>query len=317
VLSSSFANVIFPPENATVTATSFLPSALQELQNQSKYVLFDDQGIPYGFIDNGTFKSELKYGNLTIIPGKNGSVIGSTSVEAAAKDMARLRIDGGTNFDESMLRKEDFLKYAYYSQRYGSFKNYLKDGLGLNTPNKAIDFMNQLDPQLSNEFLNLYDAADLKKVGYSHYDEILDTLNQINNEDLSKYLNKDDLQEVQKKLDSIKEDLARNALDQIKNNIGKDELNLLYKLLKQLDYKTIYKIARDYTRQLARDDTLDKIGSALSKSGVRDQVKSEFAKSAKYLVKNRLLDYLPKNIGYYLIGAGVILMVITLRRVGG
>ncbi|MBR9680309.1 MAG: hypothetical protein GOU98_00620 [Candidatus Altiarchaeota archaeon] len=317
VLSSGFSEVIFPDDNKTIIATSFLPSALGELELQEKFVLFDELGIPYGFIENGTFKDSITYGNLTLIPGNDGLVIGSSQMELAAKEMALLRIEGGMNFDDEILRDEDFLKYAYYSQRYGSLENYLEDGLGLDSASEAIDFLDNLDPNLANEFLNMYDAIDMGEVGYSHYDEILDALNKINDEDLSKYLDQETLDEIQSKLGEINEDITRKALDQIKNNIGKEEMELLYKLLKELDYDAIYKIARDYMRELARDGTLDKMGDAIKESNIGDEVKSEFGKAAKEMITKTMWDYMPKDIGYYLIGAGAIFLALTLRRVGG
>ena len=110
------ATFVVPGSNDEVFAASFLPSALSELENQSKFVLFNEEGFPYGFIDNGSFVTSLQYGNLTILPylGKEGVIIGSSSLEDASLDMASLRSEYGEEIDWDILRETDFSKYAYY-----------------------------------------------------------------------------------------------------------------------------------------------------------------------------------------------------------
>jgi len=93
VLCSARAEVVFPGANETVEAASFLPSALEELEAQWKYVLLDGEGVPYGFVDQGAFTDNIQYGNLTIRPGQTkekGVVVGSSATEISAEDMAAL-----------------------------------------------------------------------------------------------------------------------------------------------------------------------------------------------------------------------------------
>ncbi|MBR9679481.1 MAG: hypothetical protein GOU99_00320, partial [Candidatus Altiarchaeota archaeon] len=90
-----------------------------------------------------------------------------------------------------------------------------------------------------------------------------------------------------------------------------------YKLLRQLDLSTIYEIARDYVREMARDGSLDQLGDALEGVEIPDSVKKSFANSATEFVKNKLWDMLPKNLNYYLLAFAVIILTFALRGVGG
>lgn len=253
--------VIFPNVNQTIEALSFMPSTLEELAMENKFVLFDENGIPYGFVDNGTFTETLKFGNLTLIPPKNqeGSIIGGYSLQTSAEDMASLRLDQGEDFDWDLLQKQDMLKYFYYSQRYEDFETFVKEGLELDSTQDGIDFLNSLTPDLANEFMSSYEALESGLSGYSHYQQLLETLTEMNNMDLTEFLDEETLRDLNEVIDNLKTDLAKDVLDNILDNIGEDELKLLYELLKELDYNQIYEIARDYARDLARDGTLDKI----------------------------------------------------------
>ncbi|MBR9689491.1 MAG: hypothetical protein GOV01_01160 [Candidatus Altiarchaeota archaeon] len=319
VLCKASAEVVFPSQNDTVNAASFLPSALSELEEQGTFVLFTDEGFPFGFVQDGEYTDSIKYGNLTVLPQSEAgeTIIGGSSMEVAAEEIAKLRLDQGEEFDQELLRQEDFLKYAYYSQRYDGLEEFLKDGMGIDSKSKALDLLNNLEPSMANEFLDMYSALETGQVGYSHFNEIADALSKINHEDLTKYIDEDKLKEINDVIDKIKEEVTRKALDEILENVGEDELELLFNLLKQLDYDTIYQIARDYTRQLARDGTLDKISDVMKESKIGDEIKDQFGDAAKNFVKNKFLDILPKNISYYILAIAVIVVTLSLRRVGG
>ncbi len=313
------ATFVVPGSNETVYAASFLPSALLELENQSKFVLFNEEGFPYGFIDDGSFVTSLQYGNLTILPylGEDSVVIGSSSLESASLDIASLRNEYGEEIDWDLLRENDFSKYAYYSQRYDDLEDFLKEGLGVDTKQKSIDFMNELNPSALNDLNNVFEALEDQAIGNSHYDELLDVLNKMNNEDLSKYLDEETLSKVNEFMDDLKTDLAKDLLKNIIDNVGKDELKLLYDLMKQIDPSILFDIAKEYTRKLASDGTLDKIGETLKDLEISSEIKKTFAEGTKNFLKNTLWDILPKNISYYLLALAVLIFTLSLRRVGG
>lgn len=312
-------SVVLPSENRTVEAVSFLPSALQELKEQGVYVLFDEQGHPYGFVKDGVFTDAIKYGALTVRPysGQGGEVVGSSSMAEAAKEIARLRMEQGESVDWELLQQEDFLKYAYYSQRYKSLQDFVQKGLGLDTKQQAIDFLNSLEPSEANEFLSIFDALDNGKVSPSQYKELLDTLDSINQKDLSKYLDQQTLQNVNDFLDQVKKQAAEKALKSILDDFKPEELKTLYKILRKLDYKTVYEIARDYVREMARDGTLDQIEKNLQNARIPESAKSAFADSAKEFVKQHFWDFVPNNLSYYLLGLALIALTLALRGVGG
>jgi len=318
----AFAGVVLPGANETVEALSFMPSALEDLENEGKFVLFDERGVPYGFVDNGTFTDSIIYGNLTITApsasgAEGGAIIGSYSMQSAAEDIAGMRLNQGEEVDWDILRQQDFLKYAYYSQRYGDFETFIQDGLGINSKQQGIDFLNSLTPDLANEFMSSFEALDAGKTGYSQYKELLDALNKINNQDLSRYLDEDTLNQLNEFIENAKTDLAKSMLEDVLKNINEDELRMLYELLKHVDYKTLYQIARDYARDLARDGTLDELGNAIKNSGVGRDALDAFQASAKTFLKEHFWDFLPKNTSYYLLAAAVAVFVLTLRGVGG
>ena len=318
VLCSVQADVVLPSENKTVYAASFLPSALDELKEEGTYVLFDDSGHPYGFVKNGSFADSVQYGNLTLLPfpGENGSVIGGSSVDDAARDVANLRSQQGEELDWDILREEDFLKYAYYSQRYDGLGDFLTEGKGIDTRKESIDLLNGLEPSLANEFLSVYEALDRNQVGYSHYEQLLGELNEINGQDLSDYLDEETLEQVNDFMNEVRKEIVEEALTEILKNIGEDELRLLYELLRHLDLSTIYEIARDYIREMARDGTLDEIGDSL-KDSVAPEITEKFMDAGSEFVRDKLWDVLPKNFNYYLLAASAIILVISLRKVGG
>ena len=313
------AAVVLPSENETVSAAAFLPSALDELKADDTYVLFDDGGHPYGFVENGLFVDSIQYGNLTVLPflGENGSVIGGTSMDQAAREIASLRSQQGDDLEWDILREGDFLDYAYYSQRYDGLEDFLGEGLNIDGRKDSVDLLNGLDPSLANEFLSMYEALDLNQVGYSHYDQLLETLNKMNDEDLSKYLDEETLEKVNEFMDQIEKDIIDKALEEILKNIGEDELRMLYDLLRQLDLSTLYEIARDYVREMARDGTLDDIGDTLKESKIPSEIMEKFTDSGKEFVQNKLWDMLPKNFNYYFLAVSAIILIVTLRKVGG
>ncbi|HDR53384.1 MAG TPA: hypothetical protein ENN60_01770 [archaeon] len=316
------ARVIFPGEGegVEVEALSFLPSVLEELQQQGTYVLFDSQGYPYAFVQDGHLADNITYGNLTILPyygGEGARVIGSSSLEGMAEQMAALRTEGGEAFDWNYLRKYDFTKYSYYSQRYGDFETFIQEGLGLDSKQEAIDFLNNLDPSLANEFMSAYEALESGQAGYSHYQQLLDALNKMNDMDLSKYLNPETLEQLNQFMEGLQTDLAKDLLEQIMQNIRPEDLKALADIMKGLDYSTIYEMARDYMRELARSGTLDDIGDMLKDSGVGKEMMDTFSEAAGKFLRNHLWDILPKNTLYYLLGVAVLVFAFSLRRMGG
>lgn len=319
VLSSAFAEVVFPDAEGEFRAVSFMPSALAELREEGKFVLFDEEGVPYGFIDEGEFAETIKYGGLELFAPdeKEGVVVGGSNLGDAAKGLANMRFEQGTDVDWDLLREQDFTKYAYYSQRYGSLENYLTDGLGLDTKSEAVDFLNGLEPSAANEFLDVFRALEGGQVGFSHYKELMEALEHINMDELSEQLDPETLAQLEEFMDEVQKEMAKDVIDEVLKNIGPEELELLYKILKELDYSTLYEIARDYVRELARDGTLDEIGEALSESEVPKEVVDSFGNAASEMLKNRILDFLPKNFAYYLLGAAVVVLVWSLRSVGG
>ncbi|MBR9681262.1 MAG: hypothetical protein GOV00_00485 [Candidatus Altiarchaeota archaeon] len=317
--SGAFANVILPGSEGIVEALSFMPSALADLEAEGKFVLFNENGVPYGFVDNGVFTESLDFGGLTITPptGDTGSIIGGYSMQDASDTLAGMRMEQGDDLDWEILRQQDFLKYAYYSQRYGDFETFIKEGLGIDSKQEGIDFMNSLSPNAANEFMSIYEALDIGEAGNSHYQQLLDALNQINDQDLSKYLDEDTLKQVEDVMKNLKTDLAKELLENVLKNIGEEELKMLYNLLKEIDYQTLYEIARDYARELARDGTLDEIGETIKDSGIGDEAMDAFQNSAKEFLKNQLWDIMPKDAGYYVLAVAMVVLVFVLRGVGG
>ena len=313
------AAVVLPSENETVSAAAFLPSALEELKDEGTYVLFDDTGHPYGFVEDGSFVDRIQYGNLTVLPfaGENGSVIGGTSMDQSAREIASLRSQPGDDLEWDILREGDFLKYAYYSQRYDGLQDFLGEGLGIDGRKDSVNFLNGLDPSLANEFLSMYEALDLNQVGYSHYDELLKELNKINNEDLSQYLDEETLEKVNEFMDQVEKDVINKALEEILKNVGEDELKMLYEMLRHIDVGTLYEIARDYVREMARDGTLDDIGDTLKESNIQSEIMDKFTDAGKEFVQDKLWDILPKNLNYYFLAVSAIILVVALRKVGG
>ncbi len=310
------AEVVLPGEKATVSALSLMPSALEELKEQGIFVLFDDAGRPYGFVQNGSFVDEIKYGNLTIKPYSEGSevIVGSSELEKMAGDVAAARSQLGTSFDSQLLRKEDFLKYVYYNQRYGGLEGYLKD-MGLDSKQAAIDFLNQIEPSEANEFLDIYDALDSKQLGYSHYKMLLDALDRLNGEDLSKYMDPEKAEELQKRLDELEKQVSEEMLKELLRNFDRDELKLLQEVLRRVDYKTIYRIARDYVREAARDGTLDRTLEDLKGAEVPDEVKRGAVDAARDFARNRASDFIPKKFAYYAVAIAAIALTFALRGV--
>jgi hypothetical protein len=319
VLCEGFSTVVLPEENLTVSPVSFLPSALEELETEGIYVLFDDEGFPFGFIENGTFTSNVTYGNLTLqsYAGEGEWVIGGSEIVNLSEEMAAARLNQGIDADWELLQETDFTKYTYYSQRYDSLEDFLVEDMSLDTLTESVQFLNSLDPSLSNEMMNIFEAALEKKVGYSHYSEILDALEKINDRDLKSLLDPETVSKLEEFTEKIKNEIAEKAVKEILENFDKEDLKLLYDMIKRIDKKQIYEIARDYMRSLARDGTLDKIGESLKNIQISDEVKQGFSDAAKKFLTKDLVEFLPKNAGYYLLAAGALIFILTLRRVGG
>lgn len=319
VLCEGFSTVVLPGENRTVSPVSFLPSALEDLEQDGIYVLFDDEGFPFGFIENGTFAGNVTYENLTLLPyaGEGEWIVGGSEIVNLSEEMAAARFSQGIDADWELLQETDFMKYAYYSQRYDSLEDFLVNDLSLDTLTESVQFLNSLDPSLSNEMMNVFEAAIEKKVGYSQYSEILDALEKINDRDLKKLLDHETISKLEKFTEKIKNEIAEKAVKEILKNFDKEGLKLLYDMIKRIDKKQIYEIARDYMRSLARDGTLDKIGEAMKNIRISNEMKQGFADAAKKFLTKDLVEFLPKNAGYYLLAVGALAFILTLRGVGG
>ncbi len=317
-LFSTGATVVLPDSTGEYHVAGFLPSALEELKEQGKFVLFDEKGIPYGFVENGEFKDSIEYGGLKLFPpeGEEGVIVGSGSISEASKEVASMRFDRGMDVDWNLLREQDFTRYAYYSQRYGSLGKFLEEGMGINTRAEALELLKGLQPSEANELLDIFRALEENQVGYSHYKELLDHYEK-NFGDLSKQLDPGTLSKLNEFMNEVRKEAAEQLLREALKNIGPEELKLLYELLKGMDYGTLYELARDYTRELARDGTLDEIGKALKESGVGKEILDEFSRATGEMLRTHIWELLPRDFTYYLLGAALIVGVWSLRKVGG
>ena len=124
--------------------------------------------------------------------------------------------------------------------------------------------------------------------------------------------------EIERYIEKIEREIAERAVKEILENLDKEELRLIYEFLKHLDYKTIYKIARDYIREIARSGELEKIMESLNE--VREPAKEaliEMAKKGiKELSKVRIWEYLPRRFSYYLLALSLFISALILRGVG-
>jgi len=319
VLSEGFSTVVFPHERLNVSAAGFLPSALGELRERGVFVVFDTEGRPVGFIENGTFWTSIRYGNLTVLPFSNNSdyVVGSFSLWEAVREMGKLRFEEGVRIDEELLKEEDYLRYVYYSQRYGSLESYLKDYFGIDTGKEAADFLSRLRIEEAADLESVFEALERGEVGYTQYLEILDALERITGSKLLDHLDKETKRALERYLKEIEREVAKRALREILDSIGKEELNLLRKILRHLDYRTLYEIARDYVREAARTGELDRIMENLRR--IQDPAKEAMKEAAlqglKALSRVNVLEYLPKSLSYYLLIIAFVLLVVVLRGV--